>query len=146
MTSTFDNNSLSSDQDTNQFLVQVGIEPQISYTTIRDFTSLANQNPQKTSNLDDIRMFKNLSKLQFFVHMYRPTLLNRFAHNLMREEFNYETKTTTFGVISNITLPWSSTLIDLFTFQPRLVVSHFNVRINRRFPCSQSLLLQPPCV
>ena len=38
MTSAPDDSSLSSDQDTNQFLVQVGIEPQISYTTIKDFT------------------------------------------------------------------------------------------------------------
>ena len=37
--SALDNNSLLSDQDTNQFLVQVEIEPQISYITIRDFTS-----------------------------------------------------------------------------------------------------------
>ena len=34
-----DDSSLSSDQDTNQFLVEAGIESQISYTTIRDFTS-----------------------------------------------------------------------------------------------------------
>ena len=34
-----DDSSLSSDQDTNQFLVLAEIEPQISYTTIRDFTS-----------------------------------------------------------------------------------------------------------
>ena len=39
MASTLDDNSLSLDQDTNQFLVQAGIEPQISYSTIRDFTS-----------------------------------------------------------------------------------------------------------
>ena len=39
MTFTSDDISLSSDQDTNQFLVQVGIEPQISYSTIRDFTN-----------------------------------------------------------------------------------------------------------
>ena len=38
MTSTPRDGSLSSDQDTNQFLVG-GIEPQISYSTIRDFTS-----------------------------------------------------------------------------------------------------------
>ena len=38
MTFTSDDISLSSDQDTNQFLVQGGIEPQISYSTIRDFT------------------------------------------------------------------------------------------------------------
>ena len=31
-----DDSSLSSDQDTNQFFVQVEIEPQISYTTIKD--------------------------------------------------------------------------------------------------------------
>ena len=41
MTSTPRDSSLSSDQDTNQFLVG-GIEPQISYSTIRDFTSWAN--------------------------------------------------------------------------------------------------------
>ena len=39
-------NSLSSDQNINQFLVLVKIEPQISYATIRDFTSWANWNPQ----------------------------------------------------------------------------------------------------
>ena len=39
MASAFDNNSLLSDQDINQFLVYVEIELQISYTTIRDFTS-----------------------------------------------------------------------------------------------------------
>ena len=38
-TSTPDDNSLSSDQDTNQFLVYEGIESQISYIIIRDFTS-----------------------------------------------------------------------------------------------------------
>ena len=35
----YDNSSLSSDQDTNQFLVKAGIIPQISYSTIKDFTS-----------------------------------------------------------------------------------------------------------
>ena len=39
MTSAPDDNSLSSDQDTNQFLMYVEIELQISYTTIRDFIS-----------------------------------------------------------------------------------------------------------
>ena len=39
MASAPDDSSLSSDQDINQFLVYAGIEPQISYTTIRDFTS-----------------------------------------------------------------------------------------------------------
>ena len=39
MASASDGNSLSSDQDINQFLVLVEIEPQISYATIRDFTS-----------------------------------------------------------------------------------------------------------
>ena len=34
----YNDNSLSSNQDTNRFLVYVGIEPQISYSTIRDFT------------------------------------------------------------------------------------------------------------
>ena len=34
MASAHDDNSLLSDQDTNQFLVYVGIEPQISYTTM----------------------------------------------------------------------------------------------------------------
>ena len=38
MTSTPDDSFLSSDQNTNKFLVYVEIEPQISYTTIRDFT------------------------------------------------------------------------------------------------------------
>ena len=37
MTSVPDDNSLSSDQDTNQFLVYTKIELQISYSTIRDF-------------------------------------------------------------------------------------------------------------
>ena len=45
MASAPDDSSLSSDQDTNQFLVEAGIESQISYTTIRDFTSWANWNP-----------------------------------------------------------------------------------------------------
>ena len=31
--------SLSSNQDTNQFLVLAEIEPQISYSTVRNFTS-----------------------------------------------------------------------------------------------------------
>ena len=42
MMSAPDNNSLLSDQDTNKFLVLTGIEPQISYTTIKDFTSFYN--------------------------------------------------------------------------------------------------------
>jgi len=36
---TFVNSSLSSNQDTNQFFGVVGIEPQISYSTIRNFIS-----------------------------------------------------------------------------------------------------------
>ena len=39
MASAPDDSSLSSDQNTNQFLVYAGTELQISYTTIRDFTS-----------------------------------------------------------------------------------------------------------
>ena len=39
MTSALDDSSLLLDQDTNQFLVQTNIEPRISYSTIRDFTS-----------------------------------------------------------------------------------------------------------
>ena len=39
MVSAFNDNSLSSDQDTNWFLVLAEIEPHISYSTIRDFTS-----------------------------------------------------------------------------------------------------------
>ena len=35
----FKDNSLSSDQDINQFLIYMRIESQISYTTIRDFTN-----------------------------------------------------------------------------------------------------------
>ena len=42
MTSAFDDISLSSDQDTNQVLVQAEIESQISYSTIRDFIGWAN--------------------------------------------------------------------------------------------------------
>ena len=38
MTFTLDDSFLSSDQDTNQFLVEMEIESQISYTIIRDFT------------------------------------------------------------------------------------------------------------
>ena len=38
MTSAPDDSFLSSDQNTNKFLVYAEIEPQISYTTIRDFT------------------------------------------------------------------------------------------------------------
>ena len=34
-----DDSSLLLDQDTNQFLVQTNIEPRISYSTIKDFTS-----------------------------------------------------------------------------------------------------------
>ena len=39
MVSAPNNNSLSSNQDTSRFLVEAGIEPQISYSTIGDFTS-----------------------------------------------------------------------------------------------------------
>ena len=39
MASALEDSSLSLDQKTNQFLVEVGIEPYISYTTIRDFTN-----------------------------------------------------------------------------------------------------------
>ena len=39
MTTVADSSFLSLDQDTNQFLVWVGIEPQISYSTIKIFTS-----------------------------------------------------------------------------------------------------------
>ena len=42
MASASDNSSLSSNQDTDQFLVLARIELQISYSTIRDFTSWAN--------------------------------------------------------------------------------------------------------
>ena len=52
MASAPDDSSLSSDQDTNQFLVEAGIESQISYTTIRDFTSWANWNPPLNGLLD----------------------------------------------------------------------------------------------
>ena len=38
----FDDNFLSSNQDTNRFLVLARIEPQISFSTIRDFTNLTN--------------------------------------------------------------------------------------------------------
>ena len=37
MTFIYDDKSLLSDQDTNQFLMYEKIEPQISYITIRDF-------------------------------------------------------------------------------------------------------------
>ena len=39
MTFIFKDNSLSSDQDINQFLIYMRIESQISYTTIKDFTN-----------------------------------------------------------------------------------------------------------
>ena len=39
MTSVFYDSFLLSDQDNNQFLVYAEIEPQISYTTIKNFTS-----------------------------------------------------------------------------------------------------------
>ena len=39
MTSTSDGNSLLSNQDTNQFLVYAMIEPQISYSTVKNFTN-----------------------------------------------------------------------------------------------------------
>ena len=42
MASTLDKNFLSLNQDTNWFLVQMGIEPQISYLTIKNFISWAN--------------------------------------------------------------------------------------------------------
>ena len=42
MTSAHNDSSSLSDQDTNQFLVYIRIEFQISYTTIRNFTSWAN--------------------------------------------------------------------------------------------------------
>ena len=42
MTFAPDDNSLSSDQNTNQFLVQARIESQISYIIIKNFTSWAN--------------------------------------------------------------------------------------------------------
>ena len=42
MVSAPDDSSLSSDQDINQFFMYAEIEPQISYTTIKHFTSLAN--------------------------------------------------------------------------------------------------------
>ena len=45
MTSTPDDSFLLSDQNTNQFLVYAVNEPQISYTTIRDFTNWVNWNP-----------------------------------------------------------------------------------------------------
>ena len=51
MVSAYDDSSLSLDQDTNQFLVEAEIEPQISYTTIRDFISWANWNPQMEREL-----------------------------------------------------------------------------------------------
>ena len=38
MVSTSDDSFLSSDQDTNQFLMYAGIEFQISYSTVKDFT------------------------------------------------------------------------------------------------------------
>ena len=38
----FDDSFLLSDQDTNRFLVLAMIEPQISFSTIRDFTNLTN--------------------------------------------------------------------------------------------------------
>ena len=38
MKSTLDNSSLSLNQDTNQFLVQAEIEPQISYIIMRNFS------------------------------------------------------------------------------------------------------------
>ena len=38
----FDDSFLSSDQDINRFLVLARIEPQISFSTIRDFTNLTN--------------------------------------------------------------------------------------------------------
>ena len=39
MVSVSNDSSFTSDQDTNQFLVWVRIESQISYSTIRDFTN-----------------------------------------------------------------------------------------------------------
>ena len=48
MASASDDSSFSSNYDTNQFLVWAGIELQISYTTIRDFTSWANWNSGTT--------------------------------------------------------------------------------------------------
>ena len=39
MSSTSDNNFLLSNQDTNQFFVWAKIEPQISYSTVKNFTN-----------------------------------------------------------------------------------------------------------
>ena len=47
MTSALNNNFLSSDKDTNRFKVKAGIEFQIFYSTIRNFISCANWNPQQ---------------------------------------------------------------------------------------------------
>ena len=58
MASALDDNFLSSDQDTNQFLVYAGIEPQISYLTIRDFTSWTNWNPQNYKTFIRLRYFR----------------------------------------------------------------------------------------
>ena len=44
MAFTPNDSSLLSNQDTNKFLMYAGIEPKISYSTIRDFTSWANWN------------------------------------------------------------------------------------------------------
>ena len=40
MTFIYDDKSLLSDQDTNQFLMYEKIEPQMSYITIRDFINI----------------------------------------------------------------------------------------------------------
>ena len=46
MTSAPDDSFLLLDKDTNWFLVYAKIEPQISFSTIKNFTSWANWNPQ----------------------------------------------------------------------------------------------------
>ena len=63
-----DNSSLSSDQDTNRFLVQAEIELQISYSTIKEFTNYANWKSTKTlkSLIKGLNILKKKKTLRGF--------------------------------------------------------------------------------
>ena len=65
--SALDNNSLLSDQDTNQFLVLTGIEPQTSYTTIKDFISFYNNLTIKSWWIWILRYFRRFQNI-FICH------------------------------------------------------------------------------
>ena len=70
-----DDSSLSSNQDTNQFLVLAEIEPQISYTTIWDFANWTNWNSLPNGNFILIKYVRtsNLGR--------RLNLINKICEN-----------------------------------------------------------------